>query len=114
MAYVSLFWSLIGTKLGRYAAFGLLGVVLLLSAYIKGRADYKEVCEAKAAAEYRRQVKANELARQMAETVIENLERAAGDLTTKIQEVQDAADKDPTATSCGIGADSVQRIDKIR
>lgn len=114
MTYISLFWSLIGTKIGRYAAIGGVGIALLLAAYVKGRSDYKEVCEAKALAEHQRQVKANETARQAAETVIEGLERANDKLSDQLREVQDAADKDPAATVDGIGADSVRRIDEVR
>lgn len=114
MTYLSLLLSFVGTKAGRYAALGALGAMMLLAAYVKGRSDYKEVCEAKALAEHQRQVKANETARQAAETVIEGLERANDKLSDQLREVQDAADKDPAATVDGIGADSVRRIDEVR
>jgi len=114
MVYLSLVWSFLATKLGRYAAIGGVCALALIVAYVKGRSDYKEVCEARAAAELLRQADISARAIAIANSRIEALEAESDALEKKLQEVQDEADKDPAAVINGIGPDSVRRIDQVR
>ncbi len=114
MTYITILWSFLSTKLGRYALLAAIAASIVFGAYIKGRSDYKEVCEARAAAELLRQADISARAIAIANSRIAALEAESDALEKKLQEVQDEADKDPAAVINGIGPDSVRRIDQIR
>lgn len=111
---ISAILGILATRLGRYAALTLTGLLLLSGAYFGGRSDYKAVCEARSAAELMRQADVSARAIAIANSRIEALEAESDALEQKLREVEDEADKDPAAASNGIGPDSVRRIDQVR
>lgn len=64
--------------------------------------------------ELERIAKANEVAKANEARRIAKLEKQAEDLETKIKELANEADKDPDRDQPAIGADGVQRINRIR
>jgi hypothetical protein len=104
----------LGSQASRYAVFASVGLTLIGGAYLKGRADYKEVCRNAAAAETVRQVAINRAAFEAANETTNALNAQIETLSAELQKVQDEADKDPRAADCGVGADSVRRLNRIQ
>lgn len=121
--------SLIAGPLGRYLIVGALAVALLGGGYLyaenKGYARAEAIYRAeiatikadyasKAAAERERQDAANNAAKQREAARVAELERARGELEKLQKEQAIAAEQDPDRDRIGLGAPSVQRLNKIR
>lgn len=65
------------------------------------------------AVEKQRQADANAAAMAFGEAVVADLQARNADLARQITELNDAADADPTASNCGLGADSMRRLQGI-
>lgn len=121
--------SLIASPLIRYILGGVVAFALLAAAYLyvdhrgyaRAEAFYRaEIAiikadyASKAAAERERQDAANNAAKQREAARVAELERARGELEQLQKEQAIAAEQDPDRDRIGLGAPSVQRLNKIR
>ena len=110
------------TAWARWVLYALLGYGSLLGygayKHHQGYVDGKVACEKAVAsalsAEAERQRIANEQAQEASRRDVDELLKEKSRLEQIIQENADAANKDSERGRCGIGADSVRRLNKVR
>lgn len=84
------------------------------SGVVQGRAEIRAEWEAARQAEADRVAKAVAEAQAEAQKTIDALEKREEDLNAELEKARAEADNDPAANECGLGADSVQRLQRLR
>lgn len=81
--------------------------------YDRGRADCEADIKAAAFAERTRQAAANEVALKTGAEIVSDLAAENDRLKSTLTEIADAARTHPDSDACGLGADSLQLLDRI-
>lgn len=114
---MTLLFAFLTSTWGRALAGVAVVLVLLGSAYLKGRWDASYACETRwkavVAAEQARQVKANTEAKEAERKRIAAINAKTKQLEDLIDVLNKEADADPRAGECGLGADGVRRLQRI-
>lgn len=80
----------------------------------EGRIEVQKRWDAAVIAEKERVAKAVEEALAEAAKTIADLEKKEEELNAELEKARAEADNDPAANDCGLGADSVQRLNRLR
>jgi cell division protein FtsB len=108
--------ALVGLKLNTvYIALAALGVFAgtLWFTYYQGRQDGYAVAQRAAQKELERQIAVNQEIQTRFSAELDKLAAENDELDQEMEKLREEADRDPGAAKCGIGPDSVRRLNGI-
>jgi hypothetical protein len=81
--------------------------------YVKGRFDGYAIAQAEMVQEMQRQSKVNQEAQAKLRAELDAMAVANEALDQEMEKLREEADRDPGAARCGIGPNSVQRLNRL-